>query len=425
MKNRLCLLTLSALLISVTVAFGAIKEREFSISPIIGGYTFDGKQHLKTNLVYGARVGYTFTKRIGVEGLFDYISTNSSQGGGSFKAYRAGAELIYNFIPDNVLVPFIAAGGGSETIEGNSYKRTRAMGDYGAGLKYFINDNIALRGDVRHILYSYGSNINHNIEYTLGAYIPFGGVKRAVKPIEEPPVQVSAQPKAAPAAPQVVVELPPQPMSTLSAVPATITSGQTARLSWTSQNASDCAIQPGIGPVSLQGSKDITPTADTSYTLTCTGEGGKTTSAAAVAVTIPPPPKPAPAPVAMSAQKAAAAKRFCDKPAVLAVEFDTNKADIKPKYRADLEKLAEFLTEFPNAKGEISGHTDNVGGKAFNLKLSQRRADSVTKYMQKNFSIAPERLTAKGFGFAKPVASNKTKAGKAKNRRIEANLSCK
>jgi OOP family OmpA-OmpF porin len=120
----------------------------------------------------------------------------------------------------------------------------------------------------------------------------------------------------------------------------------------------------------------------------------------------------------------AAAERFCSKPAVLAIAFDTNKADIKPKYDADLKALADFLAEFPKAKGEISGHTDNVGGKAFNQKLSQRRADSVKKYMVEKFGVDASRITAKGYGLTKPVASNKTKAGKAKNRRIEANFSC-
>jgi OOP family OmpA-OmpF porin len=429
MKARFIGIVASALIVSATAAIGAVKEGQFSISPVIGGYTFDSKQHLDTNLVYGARAGYNFTNKFGIEALFDYAKSKANNGGsGDVNMYRYGGEMLYHFWPDNNLVPYLAAGFAGITVkENDSSKITRGAFDYGLGAKYFFSDSFALRGDVRHIIYSYNksSNSYSNFEYTLGAYIPFGGVKTVTKPIEEPPVQVSAQPKAAPAAPQVVVEPPPQPTSTLSAVPATITSGQTARLSWTSQNAADCAIQPGIGPVALNGNKEITPTADTSYTLTCNGEGGKTISTTAVAVTIPPPPAPAPVPVAMSAQKAAAAKRFCDKPAVLAVEFDTNKADIKPKYRADLEKLAEFLTEFPNAKGEISGHTDNVGGKAFNLKLSQRRADSVTQYMQKNFGIATERLTAKGFGFAKPVASNKTKAGKAKNRRIEANFSCK
>ena len=129
--------------------------------------------------------------------------------------------------------------------------------------------------------------------------------------------------------------------------------------------------------------------------------------------------------VIMSPQlKAAAAKRFCSKPAVLAINFDTDKTDIKHHYYDELKTVGDFLTYYPNAKGEISGHADTVGSKAYNLKLSQARADSVKKYIVETFGTDAARIETKGYGFSKPVASNKTKAGRAKNRRIEANFAC-
>ena len=106
------------------------------------------------------------------------------------------------------------------------------------------------------------------------------------------------------------------------------------------------------------------------------------------------------------------------------MEFDTNKSDIKVKYDEDLNRLGTFLKEWTKAKGEISGHTDNVGSDAHNLKLSQRRAASVKKYLEEKFNIAPERLTTEGYGESKPIASNKTKAGRQLNRRIETNFTC-
>lgn len=420
MKNRLSAILATAMILSAVTAFAAVREGDFSISPVIGGYTYDGREHLKSTPVYGLRAGYNFTKELGVEGLFDYASTDAKDGSKKdVSMYRFGGELLYHLWPDNDLVPYVAAGyAGKHLYENSSNYNTVGAFDYGLGAKYFLNDRFALRADVRHIIFGYDNKTYNNAEYTLGAYIPFGGVKPAAKAIAEPLPQESSQPKAAPVEVKIVAE---QPSSTLSAMPSAIISGQTSRLNWTSQNAKNCEIQPGIGSVPLQGSKDITPSSDTSYTLTCSGDGGKTASVSTVAVTAPAVAQPP----AMSAQKAAAAQRFCDKPAVLEVQFDTNKSDITPKYRADLEKLAEFLKEFPNAKGVISGHTDSVGGKALNMKLSQRRAESVEQYMKKNFGIDPDRLTAKGFGFSKPVASNKTKKGRAQNRRIEANLSCK
>ena len=72
----------------------------------------------------------------------------------------------------------------------------------------------------------------------------------------------------------------------------------------------------------------------------------------------------------------------------------------------------------------IEGHTDSDGSKAANLKLSQARAESIRNYITNKFGIDTKRLTAKGYGSDKPIASNKTKDGKTKNRRIEALFSC-
>ena len=120
----------------------------------------------------------------------------------------------------------------------------------------------------------------------------------------------------------------------------------------------------------------------------------------------------------------AAAERFCSKPAIIAIQFDFDKADIKAKYYDELKTLGDFLMYFPKAKGEISGHADSTGGKAYNMKLSQARADSVKKYLVDTFNVDAGRITAKGYGESKPIASNKTKAGRAKNRRMEANFTC-
>jgi OOP family OmpA-OmpF porin len=169
------------------------------------------------------------------------------------------------------------------------------------------------------------------------------------------------------------------------------------------------------------GVRTITPVDTTAYTISCSGAGGTATSTAGIAVIAPPPAPVVEAPKPVVSQ---AAEKFCSKPAILNIHFDTNKSDIKPMYDAELKTVADFLKEFPKAKGEISGHTDNVGGKVPNQKLSQRRAESVKNYLVETFGIAADRIEAKGYGFEKPIASNKTKEGKANNRRIEANFTC-
>ncbi|HEX9080402.1 MAG TPA: outer membrane beta-barrel protein, partial [Desulfuromonadaceae bacterium] len=309
MRKRFVVILTASLTALAATAFAAVREGEFSLTPVVGGYTFEGKQHVETNPVYGIRAGYALTKNLGLEGLFDYVASRSTQGAGDFNVYRYGGEALYHFIPDSRLVPYVAAGfaGLSREIAGSMQKAVGAF-DYGLGVKYALLENFALRGDVRHLIYSYNGSTYNNVEYTLGLHFPFGGTRPVAKAVEQPPVQEA--PKAA-APPPAAPEPPPRPVSTLSAAPASITGGHTARLSWTSHHASECVIQPGIGPVPLQGDREVTPEADTTYTLTCTGAGGTTTSTAAIAVAAA--PQPVAAPAEESAQKAAAAQRFCNK----------------------------------------------------------------------------------------------------------------
>jgi outer membrane protein OmpA-like peptidoglycan-associated protein len=98
--------------------------------------------------------------------------------------------------------------------------------------------------------------------------------------------------------------------------------------------------------------------------------------------------------------------------------FDAGKTVLKKESFSELDRVADFLTKNPEIKVEISGHTDNVGAAATNQKLSQSRAQSVADYIVKK-GIPKDKVVAKGYGLAKPVASNATKEGKAQNRRVE------
>jgi outer membrane protein OmpA-like peptidoglycan-associated protein len=98
--------------------------------------------------------------------------------------------------------------------------------------------------------------------------------------------------------------------------------------------------------------------------------------------------------------------------------FDPGKTVLKQESFSELDRVADFLSKNPDIKVEISGHTDNVGGAATNQKLSQNRAQSVADYIVKK-GIPKGKVVAKGYGLAKPVASNATKEGKAQNRRVE------
>ena len=99
------------------------------------------------------------------------------------------------------------------------------------------------------------------------------------------------------------------------------------------------------------------------------------------------------------------------------IYFDTNKATIQSKSFTNLNTLVDLLKQYPEANVIIEGHTDNVGSAEANKKLSQERAEAVRQYLIDK-GIAPERLTAIGYGQEKPEYDNATAAGRTKNRRV-------
>jgi OOP family OmpA-OmpF porin len=102
----------------------------------------------------------------------------------------------------------------------------------------------------------------------------------------------------------------------------------------------------------------------------------------------------------------------------LLVEFDFDKTDVKPKHHDDIARVAAYMKKYPKTKVTIEGHADIVGGKAYNQKLSERRAESVKKYMIGKFGVDPSRIATKGYGKSRPIADNKSEEGRQRNRRV-------
>jgi outer membrane protein OmpA-like peptidoglycan-associated protein len=100
------------------------------------------------------------------------------------------------------------------------------------------------------------------------------------------------------------------------------------------------------------------------------------------------------------------------------VLFEVGQADLKPGIQRKLFPLAEFLKENPDRNVLIEGHTDNTGAPAYNLELSQRRADTVASFLISQ-GVSPASITSRGYGQDYPVAPNTTAAGRQQNRRVE------
>ena len=99
-------------------------------------------------------------------------------------------------------------------------------------------------------------------------------------------------------------------------------------------------------------------------------------------------------------------------------QFDFNKATLKPAGKQMVDEAVKVMKDKPSMKVSVEGHTDSIGSDAYNLKLSERRAQAVRDYVVSQ-GIDAARISVKGWGKTKPVASNKTEAGRAENRRVE------
>ncbi|HEY8122848.1 MAG TPA: OmpA family protein [Myxococcota bacterium] len=127
----------------------------------------------------------------------------------------------------------------------------------------------------------------------------------------------------------------------------------------------------------------------------------------------PPPPAPAPAPVEEPAP-APQAQRIV----LRGVQFDLDKADIRPDAGVILDEAANQLSQVPTTRVRVEGHTDSTGADTYNQSLSERRAGSVRDYLVSK-GVSDGRLSTAGFGESQPVADNATAEGRALNRRVE------
>lgn len=443
-------------LASTAVAEG-IQPDTFSLSGIVGGYTFDGKQHLKTMPVIGIRGGYNFTKYFGVEALLDFVTTESTQAGlGDANVYRYGGEFLLHLLPDNKLVPYLAAGYGGITIDqDNQGAFTRGVFDYGPGIKYFLNDNLALRGDFRHLVFR-DNNTFSNYEYTVGITYQFGGMKPAPAPV--------AQPEPAPAPAPAVEAAPEAPLEPIPAAEPTqemmkycislnilfdinkadirpeyneevakvgdfmkkyptttaVIEGYTDEVGsddfnmQLSQQRAESVVNALVANfgidrsrLSAKGYGKTKPIADNS-----TDEGKQKNRRINAVIDCA---------LVNVKDISSPPDRLCVN---LKMEFATNSAEVAPAYYGEINTVGEFMQKYPTTTATIEGHTDNVGGYEYNMKLSLQRAENVVNYLVEKFGIERSRLSAKGYGFTRRIAYNTTPEGRQKNRRINAIIDC-
>ncbi len=364
----------------------ANRSDSFSLSPMIGGYTFEGDQDLDDALTYSLGLGYNLTDTWSTEFVLNYFDANAANSSGSDVdglVYRL--DTLYHFMPNSALVPYIAGGlGGMSLDPENGKSDTNFLVDYGVGLKYFFTDDLALRGDVRHIL-AFGDPKN-NFTYTAGlTYLMGGKAKEAPKPL--PPIDSDGD---------GVTDIHDLCADTPAGMDV---DGTGCPLDTDGDGAYDDLDQCPDTPAGVIVSTIGCPLdSDRDGVYDYLDECPETPSGLAVD------------------------DKGCPLSITLSIEFDVDQSDIKPSYNDELAKGAAFIQQYSNQKILVAGHTDSTGNEPYNEALSQRRAESVRAYLVENFKLDGDKLLARGFGEKAPIASNDTIDGRQRNRRVE--LSC-
>jgi len=162
----------------------------FSLSPTVGGYFFAGSEQLQSTPLYGLKFGYdrigkSITESLGVEGTLNYFETKPKSNDGSATGYLLRIDALYPFLLQGKTIPYLALGAGAIITNGDSFTDKNPFLNYGASLKYFFEDYLALRADARHLLVYNNVNTRNNFEFSIGLSYYFG--KERKKKPEPPP----------------------------------------------------------------------------------------------------------------------------------------------------------------------------------------------------------------------------------------------
>jgi len=224
MNKMISLLLAMILAVAVSLpAMAGIQGGEVTVTPFAGIYVYDGSQLISPSLALGMRLGYNLNENWGLEGQFTYARLRSEGVYGG--VYNATADLLYHFMPEKKVVPYFLVGGGGSRTDYVTATSTNGIVEYGAGIKYYMNDAVALRGDVRQILSlapNTGTSVGYwqNSQFTVGLSFQFGG-RKAVSPAVAPPAAaVKPEPKA------VKEEPPPEEPSSWQAENTTPSEGK-------------------------------------------------------------------------------------------------------------------------------------------------------------------------------------------------------
>jgi len=396
------------------------------------------------DMLFGARLGAFMTPTWSIEASYQQLSTDNALGTDlDVTSYRG--NLLYNFLPGSRFRPFLTAGLGLETTE-IDLKDSNGPGiNLGGGVRWFLSDHLGLRLDGRYVYTDVGLGIDawqSNIEATAGVVFAWGG---------GPPADTDRD-----GVPDRKDDCPGTPLGATVDLRGCPKDSDGDRvfdgIDACPDTAAGCAVDDKGCPLDTDGDgvidcQDKCAGTAKGCTVDATGcpkdedgdgvcDGVDKCAGTAKGCTVD----------ATGCPKDADGDRVCDgvdkcpgTPTGRAVDaigcevlfvpekgdlvlegvtFENDSAQLKPESAATLDPVAASLLAWSDVRVEVEGHTDSTGSDAYNLKLSQRRAEAVRDYLVSK-GVDAARLEAKGYGETQPITTNDSAEGRARNRRVE------
>ena len=453
-------------------------SRDLTFSVSAGGFSFAKQDELRSEPVFDIRLGYdiignNITDSLGIEGGLSYVSTFSKKDNTPVSAYLFRVDAIYPFYPRKRFIPFFTVGAGGMFMDRGDSMDNAPVLAYGFGLKYFVQEFIAMRLDLRHnILFEIGTR--NDFQYMFGLSFLLDRDKKIRRlPLPPPPPVETKKLPPAPALPvidfnekpaePVPVPTPPEPEKEPEAkqedLPLSLPAVVAAPIAIAAQ-----ALTPSAQPTAeIPKAKAAEPAPERA---TPQPESQPEQPAPRIEKPARRPAAPAPQPVWEQAEPAASAApleqavagrtvespaptpaRVSDedvvasilcpiappagtKPRVLkepaaVVLFDSGSAAVKKKYLPGIRRIARYVKENPGSSVYIEGHADRIGKPEMNMRLSQRRVASVKKSLTQGTGLKKVKVITSAFGCRVPVETNRKAKGRLKNRRATIEVTTK
>jgi len=443
-------------------AVAAIREGALTLTPFIAGHIFSGNENVKNSPEYGLGISYNFTDHWAAELTGSMYEMKDTSGTAVEADVIAGRlDALYHFQPKEKIIPYFAVGLGGVSIDTDpsGHDSEDYTFNYGFGLKIFTTKDLALRLDLRHLM-RFDSSAGHFYDDYWNNLLVSGGIAYQIGGADiSSPMLIDGDEDGIVDNRDRCLDTPPGYPVDQNGCPVDsdgdgvvdaedLCAATDAGLEVDANGCPIVAVETVIEDTDGDGIADIDDKCpNTPLEIPVNSYGCPLDSDGDTIFDIDDDCPNTPAGTAVGpdgcgpdevnikmryeddSSKAAAFSSEHpegDDLAALAeqesldlrIRFAPNRSVIDPRHDADMKKAAAFIAAHPGVRVMVEGHTDSTGASGANLRLSQKRADTVRWILVRDYGVPADRIIAKGFGESKPIADNTTQEGRARNRRV-------